>query len=48
MNMEIKRIDTHEGKMVKALLDSKVTEIFMSRSLAEKRGYKLIKLNWSI
>jgi len=48
MNMGIKRIDTHKGRMVKALLDSRATRMFMSRSLAQKRGYKLIKLNQPI
>ena len=45
MNVRIKRIDTYKGRMVKALLDSKATGMFMSRSLAEKEGYKLITLN---
>jgi len=43
--MSIERINTHEGRMVKVLLDSRATEMFMSRKLAEKRKYKLIKLN---
>jgi len=46
--MEIERIDTHEGRTVKVLLHSGVTGMFMSRNLAEKRGYKLIKLNQPI
>jgi len=44
MNVGIKRIDTHEGRTVKALLDSRATGMFMSRSPAEKGGYGLIKL----
>ena len=48
MNVRIERIDTYEGRMVKALLDSRTTGMFMSRSLAEKGGYKLIKLNQPI
>jgi len=48
MNIGIERIDTHEERMVKALLDSRATEIFMSRNLAQKEGYKLIKLNQPI
>ena len=48
MNVGIERIDTHYGRMVKALLGSGATGMFMSRSLAEKGGYKLIKLNQSI
>jgi len=34
MNMGIKKIDIHKGRTVKALLDSKATKMFMSRSLA--------------
>jgi len=48
MNVGIERIDTHKGKTVKALLDSRAMGMFMSRSLVEKGGYKLIKLNWPI
>ena len=45
MNVGIEKIDTHEGKTVKALLDSKATGLFMSKSLAQKGGYRLIKLD---
>jgi len=45
MNVGIERIDTHEGRTVKALLDSGATGMFMSKSLAQKRGYRLIKLD---
>ena len=45
MNVGIEKIDTHEGRMVKALLNSRATGLFMSKSLAQKREYRLIKLN---
>ena len=45
MNVGIEKVDTHEGRTVKALLDSGATGLFMSKSLAQKRGYKLIKLD---
>jgi len=45
MNVSIKKVDMHEGKTVKALLDSGATGLFMSKSLAQKGGYKLIKLD---
>jgi len=45
MNMGIERIDTHKGRTVKALLDSEATGMFMSKSLAQKKGYRLIKLD---
>jgi len=44
MNVGIERIDTHERRTVKALLDSGATGMFVSRSLAKKEGYRLIKL----
>ena len=43
--MGIEKIDTHKGRTLKALLDSGAMRMFMSRSLAEKGEYKLIKLN---
>jgi len=45
MTMGIEKIDTHEGRTVKALLDSRATGMFMSKSLAQKGGYRLIKLD---
>jgi len=44
MNIGIEKIDTYEGRIVKTLLDSGVTGMFMSRSLAKKGRYRLIKL----
>ena len=46
--MGIEKIDTHEGKTVKALLDSRAIGMFISRSLVEKRGYRLIKVKQPI
>jgi len=45
MNVAIKKVDTHEGRTVKALLDSRAMGLFMSKGLAQKGGYKLIKLD---
>ena len=45
MMVGIKKIDTYEGRTVKALLDSRATEMFMNKSLAQKGGYRLIKLD---
>jgi len=45
MNVGIEKVDTHKGRTVKALLDSGATGLFMSKSLAQKGGYKLIKLD---
>ena len=45
MNVGIRKVDTHEGRTVKALLDSGATGLFMSKGLAQKGGYRLIKLD---
>ena len=45
MNVGIKKVDTHEGRTVKALLNSGAMGLFMSKSLAQKRGSMLIKLD---
>ena len=37
-------MDTHEGIMVKALLDSSVTGMFMDKKMAAKHGFRLQKL----
>jgi len=45
MTVGIEKIDTHERQTVKALLDSGATEMFMSKGLVQKGGYRLIKLD---
>jgi len=45
MNVSIERIDTHEERTVKVLLDSRAMGMFMSKSLAQKGEYRLIKLD---
>ena len=42
--MGIEKVDTHKGRTVKALLDCGATGLFMSKNLAQKGGYKLMKL----
>jgi len=44
LNIGLERVDTHKEVSVRALLDSGVTGLFMSRRLAEKQGFKLEKL----
>ena len=44
MQIGIEKIDTHEGILVKVLLDSGATGLFMSKRCAERGGFKLIKL----
>jgi len=45
MNMGIEKIDTHGGRTVRGLFDSKATGMFISKSFAQKSNYGLIKLN---
>ena len=45
MNVGIEKVDTHEERTVKVLLGSGATGMFMSKSLAQKGGYRLIKLD---
>jgi len=45
MTVGIEKIDTHEGRTVKALLDSGTIGMFMNKGLAQKGGYRLIKLD---
>jgi len=44
LNIGVEKIDTHEGMMIKALLDSGATEMFMDRQTAARHGFKLQKL----
>jgi len=44
LNIGIEKIDMHEGVMIKALLDSGATGMFMDRQMAARHGFKLQKL----
>ena len=44
MNIGVEKIDTHEGVMIKALLDSGAMGMFMDRQTAARHGFKLQKL----
>jgi len=44
LNIRVKKIDMHEGVMIKALLDSGATGMFMDRQMAARHGFKLQKL----
>jgi len=45
MNIGVEKIDTHEGVMIKALLDSGTTGMFMDRQMTARHGFKLQKLD---
>ena len=44
MNIEVEKLDTHEGVTVKALLNSGATGMFMDKKIAARHGFKLQKL----
>jgi len=44
LNIRMEKIDTHEGMIIKILLDSGATGMFMNRKTAAKHGLKLQKL----
>ena len=44
LNIGVEKIDTHEGVMIKVLLDSSATGMFMDRQIAARHGFKLQKL----
>ena len=44
LNIGVEKVDTHEGIMVKALLDSGATGMFMDKRTAAKHGFRLQKL----
>jgi len=44
LNIGMKKIDMHKGVMVKALLDSSATGMFMDKRAVAKHGFRLQKL----
>jgi len=44
LNIGVEKIDMHEGIMIKALLDSGTTGMFMDRQMAARHRFKLQKL----
>jgi len=44
LNIGVEKIDMHEGVMIKALLDSGATGMFMDKQTAARHGFKLQKL----
>ena len=47
MNIGIEKLDIHEGVIVKALLDSGATGMFMDKRTAARHGFTLQKLKRS-
>jgi len=44
LNIGVKKVDTHEGVTVKALLDSSTIGMFIDKRMAAKHEFKLQKL----
>jgi len=44
LDIGIEKVDTHEGIIVKVLLDSGITRMFMDREIAKRHGFKMTKL----
>jgi len=44
LNIEVEKVDIHEGITVKALLDSSATGMFIDKKIAAKHGFRLQKL----
>ena len=39
MQIEVERVDMHEGISIKTLLDSRVTGLFISKKCAQRGGF---------
>ena len=44
LNIGVEKIDMHEGVVIKVLLDSSATGMFMNKQIAARHGFKLQKL----
>jgi len=44
LDIRVERMDTHQGVIIKALLDSGATGIFMNRKIAAKHEFRLSRL----
>jgi len=44
MRVGLENIDMHEGMIVKALLDSRATGLFIDKEFAEEQGFRIEKL----
>ena len=44
MKIGLEKLENHEGVAVKALLDSRATDLFMDMTFAKEKGFKMEKL----
>ena len=45
LNIGVEKVDTHKSVIVRALLDSSMTGMFINRKMAAKHGFRLQKLD---
>ena len=48
MKVGLKKLENYKGVAVKALLDSRATDLFMNIKFAKKKGFKLERLKNSL
>ena len=48
MKVGLEKLESHEGIVVKALLDSGATGLFMDTTFAKEKGFKIEKLKKSL
>ena len=41
LNISVEKVDIHERVIVKVLLDSSITEMFINRKMAARHGFRL-------
>ena len=41
LNIGVEKVDIHERVIVKVLLDSSITEMFINRKMAARHGFRL-------
>jgi len=44
MKVELEKLESHEGVTVKALLDSRATDLFIDTVFAKEKGFRIEKL----
>jgi len=44
MKVGLEKLESHEGVAVKALLDSRVTGLFMNTAFAKEKGFRMEKM----
>jgi len=48
MKVGLEKLENHEGVVVKALLDSRATGLFMDMTFAREKGFKMERMKYSL